>query len=265
MRKSQAALQTKVGMFVTLGIALFMAVVFFLGSEKNLFDKQYTLLARFEGISGIRVGAPVELAGIKVGIVNKIYFDDSNPSKRVKLLLKVNQKFQDKIREDSIATIVSQGLLGDKMIFISLGSTDMESLTDGQEIDTKEGGGIAKMMEQSGELIANVTELTGNLNEIVAEIKTGKGLAHDLIYGEDAAELIDDLKGFTELLSGAMYQVERILVKVNTGQGTLGAIINDGTLFNDIKTLLGKANRNKLIRAVVRYTMQTKEEKLLKK
>src|SRR3989338_6972450 len=87
MRPTKHVTQLQVGAFVIVGLALLMMIIFMLGSEKRLFDQQYTLVSWFKNISGLRVGAPVQLAGIHVGTVNQILFGKVLEQTEVKLLL----------------------------------------------------------------------------------------------------------------------------------------------------------------------------------
>lgn len=264
MKQGKEMMQIQVGVFVAVGLFLAMLVIFLLGSEKRLFEGQYSLFCRFEDISGLRVGAPVQLAGIQVGSVNEILFDESLEAKKVKLVLRIAKSYKDRIRKDSSATIMTQGLLGDKMIFISVGSQTEEVLADGGELATRSEASFTGLLEQGGGLLENLVEISENVQAISKEIKDGKGALHELIYDEKGEALMDDTKVLISNLKETSGHAKNITAKIDRGEGTLGALVNDATLFNDMKTLLGKANRNKLIRSVIRETLRTKEENLIK-
>jgi len=253
MRPTKHVTQLQVGAFVIVGLALLMMIIFMLGSEKRLFDQQYTLVSWFKNISGLRVGAPVQLAGIHVGTVNQILFGEGLEQTEVKVLLRISTDYQERIRKDSEASIVTQGLLGDKMVFVSLGSMEFPALQSDDVLLSSSPSGITELIEKGENLLNNTTHTVDHVNEILKTIRAGEGVAHGIIYDKD---LMADLKGISD-------QFEQISEKINSGHGTIGAFINDPSLFQDLKTLLGKANRNKLIRAVVRETLRTKDEKLL--
>lgn len=259
MKKSKEVMQIQVGAFVTIGLVLLMVVLFLLGSEKKLFERSYTLVYRSPNISGIGVGASVKVAGIRVGSVHEIGFDKPD-DKKVKVVLRISKKYQSRIRKDSVASVQGQGLLGDKMIQITVGSSDEDELKDGDEIpEAVRGGG---MDDLEGTLKkADIT--LSKLNKVLDEINEGEGLLHEIIYEGEGRYLLDDLREVMRQLASTGRSVSSVMGKVDQGIGTLGALVNDASLYNDIKTLLGKANRNKLIRAVIRYTLKTKEENLL--
>lgn len=258
--ENREKIQVQVGAFVVVGLVLLMTVIFLLGNEKSFFETQYSLVSHFSDISGLRLGAPVQLAGINVGTVHKILFDETLEKKKVKLVLKINKKYQERIRADSEGSIVTQGLLGDKIVFITVGSTDKPVLKDGDELAVGSPSGFFQLLAKGGTLIDSITEVAGNVNLILNEVKHGKGLLHGVIYDQN---MMDDIAAMARNAEEASVELEAVIDKVNSGQGTLGALINDATLFNDLKTLLGKANRNKLIRAVVREAMKTREEKTI--
>ena len=75
--------EVRVGLFVLLGMVVVMTIIFMLGSEGKLFERRYTLYTKFKDISGLRVGAPVQLAGLGVGMVDEIHFSKSLEEKEI--------------------------------------------------------------------------------------------------------------------------------------------------------------------------------------
>lgn len=264
MNRSKELMQIQVGAFVAIGLLLAMMVIFLLGSEKKLFETHYTLICLFDDISGLREGATVQLAGIHVGTVRQILFEEKIEKKKVKLVLKISKRFQDRIRADSRATIVTQGLLGDKMVFISVGSATADILKDGSLLSSESPSGFAEVLQKGDVLLKNVNDVALKVKDILHEVEKGKGVIHGLVYNPEGEELVKDLKMIAENLQEASRNMANVSGKINRGEGTLGALVNDASLFNDMKTLLGKANRNKLIQTIIRYTLKTKDENLLK-
>ena len=134
--KPNTSTEIKVGIFVVVILFLFGAAVFTIGSHQKYFQRQYTLWASFSNISGLIVGAPVRLAGLTVGRVNTIRFPEDTGAKTITVELKINKAVQKRIRDDSIASIQTMGLLGDKYVEVSLGSPDHAVLQDEARIDS---------------------------------------------------------------------------------------------------------------------------------
>src|SRR5689334_10727198 len=140
-KETERRRETWTGIFVLVGLAAAMFMVFLLGREQRIFEKRFVINAIFGTVSGLRAGAPVYVAGVNVGAVERLRFvpgdtyqptadepDNAKPKPvglvgKVEVVMNVEQRFQDQIRTDSVATIASVGLLGDKSIEISVGST----------------------------------------------------------------------------------------------------------------------------------------------
>ncbi len=293
--------QIKVGLFVLIGLFLIMFSIFFVGEEKTFLERHYTLHAKFNDISGLRVGAPIFLAGVGVGKVEDIHFPSSLEEKDVTLELSVAHRFQDRIRQDSEAAIVTQGLLGDKVVLISVGSPAEAVLKNGATLKSRKGYGLENFAEKGGELIEQLTDLSKKMNTIVSDIQVKDGFLHSLIYdlkgkniipdiaavSHDARDVAQQIRQGKGILHAMLYDpadpefaknlsktvenfkassqsIKESTAKIERGEGTIGGLINDPTVYYDLKTLLGKANRSKMIRSVVRYTLQQNEKETLK-
>ncbi|MBF0104909.1 MAG: MCE family protein [Deltaproteobacteria bacterium] len=294
MKKTKEQIQVQVGAFLAIGILLFMAAIFMLGSKTSLFQTHYNLISYFDDISGLRVGAPVQLVGMNVGFIDNISFEDrevitidpdhlkadktTEEASRKKIIVKVrvsmkiDTQYQERIRQDSVASVVTQGLLGDRMVYITVGSDEGRVLKSGEEIiNVKNPTGFTQLVEKGDDLmidaksfVKNTDAVAVNVNQILQEIIGGSGLVHDVIYDPQSAKTISQVNHILEQLGMASTNLAHISGKIDNGKGTLGALVNDDSLYHDIKTLMGKANRNRLIRSIVRYTLQTKDKEQLK-
>lgn len=287
MKKTKESTQIQVGAFLAIGVLLFMAAIFMLGSKSNFFQSQYELVCYFDDISGLRLGAPVQLAGINVGFIEAISFVDrkveptvsSDPFAtpgdqekkiivKVKVLMRIDSQYKDRIRKDSVASVVTQGLLGDRMVYITAGSNTAKVLNDGDEItDVRNPAGFSQLVERGDDLmiearklIRSTDALANDMDAIMKEIVHGDGLLHDLLYNPQNKKTLAVLNDILYNFDATSKNLANITGKIDDGKGTLGAFVNDESLYQDLKTLMGKANRNKLVRSVIRYTLKTKEE-----
>jgi len=270
---SKMSQEIRVGLFIFVGLVLAFIVVFSIGSKNQLFREQYTLFTNFRDVGGLMVGAPIRLAGVEVGSVSRIWFLTDRNKRLVGVELKVNSDVQERIHEDSTATIQTMGILGDKYIAITMGSPDQPVLQNGDFLTSIETVELYAYLERADKIVDNIENITESLNaflapikekgsgedvarilkntdEIVTEIKEGRGTLHSLVYGE---------KGTTntvENLDKSTKRLEDILTKVDEGEGTLGALVNDPTLYEDLKTLMGGATRSTIIKGVVGITLR---------
>ncbi|MFH1831052.1 MAG: MlaD family protein [Pseudomonadota bacterium] len=294
----------RVGVFVTAGLLLAMVIIFMLGSETRFFRRQYTLYSNFESISGLRDGAPVQLAGVKVGFVDGIRVPKDLEKREITVVMRIDKQYQDRIRTDSTASIETQGLLGDKYIFVTMGSESQPVIPNKGILPSKVTTSIFALGDKAGDIMDNISEAAKTVNEMLKgkegesdikgilsslrasleKIEKGKGLLHALIYDPKGEEIVDDLaramKAIGDVVAkadekdgaaGILVNVRRasadlsdILASVRRGEGTLGKLITDPALYNDLRALLGRANRNTLLRAVVRSTIEENEKQVLK-
>jgi phospholipid/cholesterol/gamma-HCH transport system substrate-binding protein len=170
-------LQLRVGAFVLAGLLVFVGLVYFLGRQSGLFEPQYRLLAGFAQVGGLIEGATVRLAGVPVGRVTAIRLPASGAKVEVELTLV--RRVQERVRGDSVARIETLGLLGDKIIEVSLGGAEAPPLPEGAQIQTEEPLDTARLTRQGTELLRNLVDVTGELRTTVAQI-SGSGVGADL-------------------------------------------------------------------------------------
>ncbi len=235
MRESH---QVRVGIFVFAGVFLAMIIIFLLGGEKQLFKRQYSLTAYFADISGLRVGAQVQLAGVNVGFVEKIAFSQILGEKKVESRLSINREYQERICRDSIASINTQGLLGDKIVAISLGSSEEEVLKDGEIISSEERPSLFTIAEKGGAIMENINNAAKSISRILEPMDKGG-------VGKNFAEIASELRT-------ASKEIREITQKINRGEGTIGALVTDPSLYEDVRRLFGKLERNRLLRSIIR-------------
>lgn len=249
----------KVGIFVFAGVFLAMLVIFLLGSEKQIFKRQYVLVTTFSDISGLRAGAQVQLAGLNVGMVDRISFARDLGDKRVEVRLAVNKEFQDRIRSDSTAMISTQGLLGDKYVSVSLGTPPNPVLQDGETLKTDEKQGFEAVIGKANKVMEKLDTGIDSVNGILKELQTGNGLLHSLIYETDERPLGRDFAATAAELKNMSRDLRQITSKINRGEGTVGAFLQDPSLYYDIRRLFARVERNKILTHIIRSRVRDLE------
>ncbi len=258
--ESKESTQIKVGVFVFLGMLLAMGIIFFLGNEKNLFEREYPLYAVFKDISGLRPGAQVQLAGIRVGVVDQISFPTQIGEKHVRVRLQVKQDYQERIRSDSTASISTQGLLGDKMIAVSLGSNDFPVMQAGSELTTEERTSIFEAAEKGIGMMDSVDQVAKKIGHFFDAIDKSQGLLHSIIYETPEKPMGKNVRQTAEDLKLASKELRVMLEKINKGEGTVGALLSDPSLYYDLRKLFGKVERNRLLRGIIRSRLQSLDQ-----
>ena len=124
----------KLGMFVIIGILLFIITIYFVGKQQNLFGDTFHLKSKFKTVSGLKVGNNVRFSGINVGTISEIeILNDST----VLVILLMEEDVQKYIKKDAMASIGSDGLMGDKVMTISPGTSSNEMVKDNAFIKSK--------------------------------------------------------------------------------------------------------------------------------
>lgn len=178
----------RLGLFVTIGLVLFILAIFVIGKQKNLFDPVITLHTRFNNVSGLQVGNTVRFSGINVGTVDNIRIVNDTTVQVSMMVQKDVQKF---IKVDSEAGIGSEGLIGDRLISISNGGVNSKSVTDGQIIGSNEPVETDAIMQTLEITAGNAALMSEDLSEIMNKINNGEGTLGRLINDEKIAQNLD--------------------------------------------------------------------------
>ncbi len=178
------AQKIKTGLFVLVSLLLLLVLIFLIGKQKNLFGSTFTIYANFKNISGTKEGNYVRLAGINIGTVESI---DIINDTTVRLELSVDKKIQPYIKSDAIASIGSDGLMGDKLIVISPGNNTSPVVSNGGSLPTSNPVDVDKIMNNLTKISENAATLTGGLSDIVTRINSGKGSIGKLLADDKLA------------------------------------------------------------------------------
>ena len=200
----------RLGAFIAGGMLLFVLAVFAIGKQKNLFDPTYKLSATFYNVSGLQVGNNVRFSGINVGIINNIKIINDT-TVRVDMLIKKSVK--EFIKKDSKATIGSEGLIGDKLMTISQGSTDTASASPGEELISSEPVETDAIMASLEVTAGHAEVISEQLAEIMYKVNNGNGILSRLIGDSSMAGNLDQTmlnlktssKGLSENMEAAKH------------------------------------------------------------
>lgn len=210
----------RVGLFFLLGIALTWVTFETLSGGKILKDKGYLIIAGFESLKELKPGDEVRMAGVRIGEVAETRL----AGRRAEAVLRIASTV--KIKSDAQATIIMAGLIGSNYVGINLGSAGVSDLPPGAEIRTRSTPDLNAIMSQIGEMGRKLEDALGSLDgALTGDGKGGPGLLQkvDLLVTENR-----------ESVARTTANLEQITDKVNKGQGTLGRMIQDSTLHDEL-------------------------------
>jgi phospholipid/cholesterol/gamma-HCH transport system substrate-binding protein len=264
----------RVGLFVVLGGVAVVVGIFLVGKEEGLFRESFRVSSYFNTIEGLRSGASVRLSGVDVGIVDKIIITPQNNKVRVDLKLRTSVK--SFIKKDSYAAIEQEGLVGSKYVSLSVGSSGSDGVNDGDVLLSKEPFRLSLIIEDAQGMIANTRQATAEFTKILAAVNQGHGTMGKLITDEDVylamkrataqadtslrktaeefANIPKFISGVSENLYGVTKNVERLIFdidstvvnvrdivgKINSGQGTLGALVVERNVYDSLMVIVQK-------------------------
>jgi len=177
--------KVRLGLFIIGGIALFVLAIFIIGRQQNLFNPVFKVTANFNNVSGLQVGNNIRFSGINIGVVDNIQIINDST---VKVDMLIRQNVQEFIKSDSQASIGSEGIIGDRLIIISQGSSDAPVIRNGQQISSVEPIETDEIMAGLNVSVVNAAIITNELAEIMMKINSGEGTIGRLLQDSTIAE-----------------------------------------------------------------------------
>lgn len=258
MESSSATQTFKVGLFLLFGLIAILITVLTLGANKNIFTTVVRAHSYFESVQGLNDGSVVSYSGIIVGNVEKIEFDLEK--RKVRVQFKIDKNQADKISIDSTLEVKTQGALGDKYIYITPGQSK-EVITDGMEIVVQDQSDLFSIFSKRGNETEKIFDIINNLNiltkQLIAENKIDKITSNLLQATQNMSKISANAEKMTAgvELKSTVEKLDRILTKVDQGQGTLGGLINDPSVHNQLKSFLGVSQKKNHLKNILKMSV----------
>ena len=202
----------KLGMFVIIGLVLFVGTIYFVGKQKNLFGSTFHLKSQFKTVSGLKEGNNVRFSGINVGTVYGIELI-TDTSVMVDLVIKKN--VQQFIKTDAVAGIGSDGLMGDKVLTISPGSSSKSAVKNDDIILSKSAVEMSDIMSSLKTSVDNAGIITAQLAQVTYKINNGNGALSKLISDEGFS---NSIKGTLTNLQSSTREFSQFTTNLNDGK-----------------------------------------------
>jgi phospholipid/cholesterol/gamma-HCH transport system substrate-binding protein len=222
--------ELKAGLLVLAALAILAVAIMAVGKKGGVFSENYELTTRFPRVLGLKPAAPVWLAGVEVGSVKSIRFvtetGESIPVIDVKL--NIGKQYQHLIRSDSEASIDGKGLLGDKIVAISLGSNNAPVLPDGGRLLSQAPLDFSSMITEATATVRDIGDIARNLREVTQGIEEGKGSMGKFIKDQS---LYDNLNQISANVAALTYRLGKT-------EGSLLKLLNDPKLYDEVTALV---------------------------
>ncbi|MDR3667022.1 MAG: MlaD family protein [Ignavibacteriaceae bacterium] len=186
--KKSISNKIKLGIFISLGVLVFIFGIYFVGERQQLFRGTFRISGIFRDVAGLQVGSNVRFSGIDVGTVNNISIV-SDTSVRVDVLIEESTRIF--IKKDALASIGSEGLMGNKILIINPGTGGKREIENNDIVGTVQPINMDDIMLSLKKTIDNSSNITSNLSSITGNIQSGKGTIGRLLMDHSLAQNFD--------------------------------------------------------------------------
>ena len=186
----------RLGAFILGTLAILAIGIFIIGGKKYLFTSTYELRTRFANVAGLQAGADVMVGGLHSGTIRSINLPDK-PGEQMTVVMQLDQSTHRIIRQDSVASIDTEGLLGNQYVAVSFGSADKPDVKDGDTISSIPPLEMSELLDKANGLLGQGQAAMVNIKQVAEHLKS-------------------------------------VSAKIDSGDGTVGALVNDKALYNNL-------------------------------
>jgi phospholipid/cholesterol/gamma-HCH transport system substrate-binding protein len=258
--------EVKVGLLVVTAFVVLGVSVFLVSERGNIFSLKNRYSIEFQTVSGLAQGSPVQLDGVGVGSIQRIVLPEQVEQKMLTVWVSADRRYAERIREDSVARIKTLGLLGDKYIDISSGTSISDIIPAGGTIPAAPPTDVDRLIASGGDAMGNVVAISYSLRNILERMEAGQGILGELTTDNEAGkrakqallEVLDSMRFITDeiqngngtiarlikddslsqKLEGSVDQLDALLLDLREGDGLLPALINDTEARQRVEDLL---------------------------
>ncbi|WP_020528314.1 MlaD family protein [Flexithrix dorotheae] len=245
MKKQNKSRTIKLGVFVTLGVALLVTAMLILGTQSKMFVSKFPLKTTVKNVEGLKEGDNVWFLGVKIGVVKAIEFGGRN-SLDITMLLDENIK--PLIKKDSKAVISSDGVLaGNKIVSITPGSGNSAAVEEGDEIASEVPFDTDEIITTLSENNDNLADVTRDLKVITERIVSEEGIVGNLISDETASRRFENILQNLEKTTAATLMVTgdlaKFSAKLNDKNNPLQMLMADTSIYYNLHQTVNNFNQ----------------------
>ncbi|MES2454593.1 MAG: MlaD family protein [Bacteroidota bacterium] len=232
MQASDNRRKITVGIFIFLGLAIFVIGVFTLGSQKKAFVKSFTVDVVFNDIQGLKAGNNVWFSGVKIGTIKKIQFFGTS---QVQVFLNIEEEADKYIHKDASASISSDGLIGNKIIILTGGTPKFPFVEDGDRLRVNTTLSTDDIMKTFQVNNKNLVDVTSDFKILARSLVEGKGTVGTLLtdqqVADDFKDIVLNLKTTTASANKMARELDRFSKTLNTKGGLADKMLTDTAVF----------------------------------
>jgi phospholipid/cholesterol/gamma-HCH transport system substrate-binding protein len=249
------------GFFIFVSLLLLMLFIMLLGKENSLFKTKIEINTIMKNAHGLRENSAVTLKGIKIGHISKITITEMG---KINIGMNINSEYIKWIKIDSMISIKTHGVLGDKFLEINGGSNSSNHLNENDYIKTEERGQLDRIISKGEDVLVTATKSIFALEQILSKIPPER-VESIVIRLDSLLETLNrsskniaaiDIRSMNKLMKNS----STITNRIKEGPGTLNGLIYDRTLYDDLRKLFGGSKRNSVLNYFIRESIENSEK-----
>ena len=186
--KVEAGNRIRLGIFVSVAVGLFIVVIYFIGDGKHMFTKTFHINGTFKDLAGLQIGNNIRFTGMNVGTVSKVEIATDST---VRVDMVIEKKVQKFLKQDAIASIGSEGLMGNKVVNLLPGSADQPMIKDGGAVLTITPVSMDDIMKNMAVTSKNAALITADISVLTATVRDGNGPIGKLFMDSSMAKSLN--------------------------------------------------------------------------
>jgi phospholipid/cholesterol/gamma-HCH transport system substrate-binding protein len=233
----------RLGIFVTIALGVFLAAIFYIGSQQNLFVPTFRVSTVFPNVSGLQPGSNVWFAGVNVGTVKEVViFGDTN----VWVEMSLEERIRPFVTRDAKASVGSDGLIGNKIVIIEPGTPGLSPIAAGDTLGTKPALDTDDLMATAKTTADNLALITADLKDLMGRINAGEGtlgqlLADSTFYPKFSSELeasLANLRVASSRSASLTKDLTSLSGEIRQGKGLACALLTDSSYTQRLEATL---------------------------
>jgi phospholipid/cholesterol/gamma-HCH transport system substrate-binding protein len=236
----------RLGVFVTIAAILLTTGVYLIGGNQNLFGSTFRISSVFSNVNGLQAGNNVRFGGVNVGTVEQIIIINDST---LRVEMKIEETVKEHIKKDAIASIGSDGLVGNMVVNINWGKGNMPTIEDGDILPSYSRLKTADLLNTLGKTNENIAIFSNDLLTIAERINNGKGtismFLNDSLMAVELRQSITNIKTTTAFLNETSNQLKNIADQIQSGDGLVGTLINDTLIMNRIDGIISRLEESR--------------------
>ena len=236
MKSAERKRSIIVGLFVFLGIVILVAGIFIMGGQQNRFGGAVRIKAVFDNVGGLKKGGNVWFSGVKIGTIREVHFTGD---RKVEIQMVINNESKQYVRKDAEAVISSEGFIGNKMIVIEGGSSDVPYIEDGDELHSKEGNDTEAMMATLQVNNQNLVSITDDIKNLSERVRRGEGTVgaffSDSLMAQNVKLMMVNLNQAAANSRRISESLAEFSSRMNNREGLANQLLTDTSVFASLR------------------------------